>query len=93
MATMKRRVIYLSDEQWEYLKIEAAAEGKTVSAMLRKGVTLVHPRADELAVTRDGVPESTIDSARRTHTGHRDGNPGAASDRFNSRPFRPVPKR
>ena len=43
--------------------------------------------------TRELIERSIATAPRRTHTGHRDGNPGAASDRFNTRPFTPVPKR
>lgn len=35
MATMKRRVIYLSDEEWERLKTRATELGLTISAYLR----------------------------------------------------------
>ena len=35
MATMKRRIVYLSDDQWARLLAEAASRERTVSALIR----------------------------------------------------------
>ena len=52
MATMKRRVIYLTDEQWADLQAQARGERTTISNLIRHGMALIPPtgHADESPV-------------------------------------------
>lgn len=65
MATQKRRVIYLSDEEWSKAQDEARRRGMTISAYFR----------------------SLIGSGEAV------GGMLLTVERFNTRPFRPVPKK
>lgn len=65
---VKRRVVWMDDEDWETLgRLAAETQARSISAMIRDMAHLQR------------VAETTL--------------PPVAVDRFNSRPFRPVPKR
>lgn len=103
MATMKRRVIYLADEDWERLKTRAAELGMTISAYLRttarianteSGVSYeVRPRlvADEDVIDHElGTTDQQSEATSRLAQGK----PGTTLvERYDLRPIRPVPKR
>ena len=78
MATMKRRVIYVSDDEWANWQREAAAEERTISDWVRFHVVdkvVIHDVARINGVVV-GETRNVINPA----------------DRFNTRPFTPVPK-
>jgi len=92
MATMKRRVIYLSDEDWATAQEEAKRYDSSISAYFRSLV--VGGRVIPIAV-RDTLqplrPNPTVDAAGR---GSDDPHFGSFNplDRFRSKPFTPAPK-
>ena len=76
MATYKRRIVYLSDEEWEALRAQARGETTTISNLIRHGLALVPPsKASEQSTVEYHAPKGA-----------------APLERFNSRPFTPVPK-
>ena len=80
MATYKRRIIYLSDEEWAGLHERATGRGFTISEYVRRlinGHDLTHSTWDAVKAGRTGEPYPLKDL------------PGS----FNSRPFTPVPKK
>jgi len=79
MSTQKRRIIYVSDEEWATWRSQAAEEGRTVSDWVRFHVV-------DRIVLHDVFNTKGVVVAENTTTV----NP---ADRFNTRPFTPVPKK
>ena len=69
MTTYKRRIVYLSDEEWATAQTRAQRYKLTISGYFRS-----------LIVGGSVTPVSVQEDRERT-------------ERFNSRPFTPVPKR
>jgi hypothetical protein len=88
MATMKRRVIYTSDEEWEAYRTEAHATSRTVSDFIRSHLAGYVRTTDPRAVTKNGEPQPTA-----VRIGDRVAFVGPAPvARYDVRPIRPVPK-
>jgi len=84
MATMKRRIIYLSDEQWESLQAQARGEATTISNLIRHGLALVPQSLSRGPATVEFHAPATLTGAEMAKR---------ERERFNSRPFTPVPKK
>lgn len=78
----------------EYRARQKAREGILIGDLIGTDADLdaANERIRELEEEIRHLKAELAKRPLRTHTGHRDGNPGAASDRFNTRPFTPVPK-
>ena len=80
---MGRRVIYMDDKTWDQLRLLAAKEGRTISAVIRDRVAekirpvdpVVAPPTTRQPVVVHATPE------------------GSYEDRYDVRPIRPVPKK
>jgi hypothetical protein len=90
MPTQKRRVIYLTDEQWADLQAQARGERTTISNLIRHGMALIPKtdHADESPVEFHAPkPIGRVTSITEDASGLR-----IEAERFNRRPFTPVPK-
>jgi hypothetical protein len=52
MAIQKRRVVYLSDEDWNELKKWARTDGTTISETLRGTINIVRRKANGFGYSR-----------------------------------------
>jgi hypothetical protein len=80
MATQKRRVIYLSDEDWAALKARAIRDRQTISAVIR---SMLDDEGFDGDVGREFRARMAQPVGRVT---------AIEAERFNRRPFTPVPK-
>jgi cytochrome c-type biogenesis protein CcmH/NrfG len=82
MATYKRRIVYLSDQEWESLTAKSKARGYTISEYVRRVLNAHEPST------------STWSAVKAKKTGEPVVLVGRPDPRqFNSRPFTPVPKK
>lgn len=94
MTTMKRRVIYTSDEEWADYTQSAALQGRTISGYIRMQMR------EPLRITLDDRGTIEIDPpqviGREISIDYRVEPPPLEIEgvgTFNSRPFTPVPKK
>jgi hypothetical protein len=83
MATYKRRIVYLSDEEWEAVSAKSQARGFTISEYIRRilnGNDLGHSTWTAVKAQRTGAEHIPLK-----------GRPGEPN-RYSTRPFTPVPK-
>jgi hypothetical protein len=80
MATMKRRVIYLSDTEWTWLRTEAKRLNRSMSAHIRDQLGF-----EGLIQIGPPIEGGHLIAAKRAEP---------FPDRFNSQPFSgPIPKK
>lgn len=89
MATMKRRVVYLSDEDWKWLVDFADSELTSASSIIREGIQMFREEHDlgEPIAPGHAVIKGTLNDPA---TG--DLTPQLGRIPFSTRPFTPVPK-
>lgn len=85
---VKRRVIWLSDEDWAEISQEAKRAGKTISVYLHSAVTVERHDAYKTEISGAAFPRPAIDSAEQITRTER----FLAGDPDPYREFRPVPK-
>jgi hypothetical protein len=82
MATQKRRVIYMSDEEWAALGMVAQDQGETISGVIRQFRKLAEEMEEKLRAELGVSPDVK---------GEFDTTPAV---RFNTQPFTgPIPKK
>jgi hypothetical protein len=81
-VAVKRRVIWMSDEEWATIGQVAKMRGETISGVLRDFLVLSRLASDE-----EANPPRTVSVEEARAVGSTIGGPS-----FSTRPFTPVPK-